>query len=190
MTTHLSVEELVEAAEGGLAAARAAHLDRCAHCQHQAAELGALMRDVASAGDVPEPSPLFWDRMSDRVRLAIAAEPAARSWWNGWRPWAAMATALAALALMLFVRPASPPPADPDIVATADRIQPADVWLPPLEADGPWDLVVGLASELEWEDAQQVAPPRAGTADTLIEELSPAERERLVKLLKSEIGDF
>ncbi len=50
--------------------------------------------------------------------------------------------------------------------------------------------MLDLASDMPYEDVQQVAAPRRGTADTLIDELTPSEREAFVKLLKSEIGDL
>src|SRR5437870_13181852 len=83
---HLSAEEFVDAAEGTLAAVRAAHLRTCEACRTQADSLGALLRDTAAI-DVPDPSPLFWDHFSARVRERIAGQPEAdrASWLSaGW----------------------------------------------------------------------------------------------------------
>src|SRR5437867_2824093 len=78
---HLSAEEFVDAAEGTLAAVRAAHLRTCEACRTQADSLGALLRDTAAI-DVPDPSPLFWDHFSARVRERIAGQPEAdRASW-------------------------------------------------------------------------------------------------------------
>ena len=42
-----------------------------------------------AAGEVPEPSPLFWNHLSARVRDAVAVEPIPRAWWmTYWRPFA------------------------------------------------------------------------------------------------------
>ena len=62
----------------------------------------------------------------------------------------------------------------------------AEAW-PALDGEG-WDLVVSLTEELAWDEMTRVATPKAGTADTLIDELSPQERAVFVKLLKQEMG--
>ena len=68
---HLSASEFVDHAEGRLSGARASHVDGC--------------RAIAAAADadVPEPSPLFWQRFPERVHEAIRGQtPAALSWWR------------------------------------------------------------------------------------------------------------
>ena len=52
------------------------------------AQLARAARDDGGVAEVevPEPSPLFWDHLSARVRDAVAAEPA-RRWWSGVRSW-------------------------------------------------------------------------------------------------------
>src|SRR5689334_13377184 len=40
-------------------------------------EIVGLLREV----DVPEPSPLFWDHLSQRVRTAVASEPVPQPRW-------------------------------------------------------------------------------------------------------------
>ncbi len=47
---------------------RAAHLETCAACREQAAALARDARATRRAVDVPEPSPLFWEHFSARVR--------------------------------------------------------------------------------------------------------------------------
>ena len=185
MNRHLTPEEFVDAAEHALTASRRAHLDGCATCAAQVAELAALTREVAGAAPVHEPSPLFWDHLSRRIHEAAntAAVDRPRAIWR----WTAMVTAAAALAIAAFVAwPAAPE--TPDLSA---RIEPAasDEWLPVLE-DGPWTLVLDMAVDLDWDEAKQVAAPRAGTTDAVIAELTPAEREQLVRLLKREIGEL
>ena len=51
-----------------------------------------------------------------------------------------------------------------------------------------WDLVVSLTDDLGWDDVQQVARPKVGVADAVIDELSPQEQAAFVKLLKREMG--
>ncbi len=54
--------------------------------------------------------------------------------------------------------------------------------------DGSWGLVIGLASELDWADVREVAKPAEGTADRMIEELTPAQRDEFARLLQEEMG--
>jgi hypothetical protein len=69
------------------------------------------------------------------------------------------------------------------------EVAPGETWLPALD-DGSFDVVLEMASELEWDEVRQVAAPRAGTVEAMIQELSPAEREELVRLLRSEMGEL
>src|SRR5258708_2032891 len=87
---HLEPAALVDIADGILSEAERGrvegHLASCAVCRQQLADLRATAASVAAV-DVPEPSPLFWDHLSRRVRDAVSAEAAeARSggsWWAG-----------------------------------------------------------------------------------------------------------
>jgi hypothetical protein len=69
---HLSEAELVDVAEGTDLQGASAHLAACDDCRGQVATLRAMMsaaRDVT----VPEPSPLFWEHLSARVREQVAS---------------------------------------------------------------------------------------------------------------------
>ena len=83
--THLTSEQLVEAAEGILPAERARHLEQCGTCRTNVETLQAVLSDVGDTSIVPEPSPLFWEHFSRRVREATATErvPAPERWWQG-----------------------------------------------------------------------------------------------------------
>lgn len=183
MTNHLRPDEFVDAMDGALPAARGAHLQDCTQCR---AELDGLlsMQHEARADNAPEPSPLFWDHFSARVREAAARETITReSWWRtGWQPIAALTVAAAAVVLVLQMRPTPavvPPELMPVTVTTESG----------LEDDGSWDIVMGLASEIAWDDIRDAVTPAAGAADAAIEELTSAQREALVRLLKQEIGE-
>ena len=187
MSSHLTPEEFVASIEGTLPPARSGHLDRCGSCLAQVSELRSLLQDVRAAGPVPDPSPLFWDHMSGRIRQATLSAPARESWWSRrWRPMFALTAAAVTMITLLVMRPAAPPTND---TVVADSAAPASAAWPVLD-DGTWGMVVDLASDLDWDEAHQATEPRPGTADVLIGELSPAERERLVKLLKTEMGDL
>src|ERR1051325_8890597 len=90
---HLTPEELLDLAEGARAESAAPHLEPCAACREHVAALRATM-SLAADVDVPEPSPLFWDHLSRRVREAVAAEElttptrSAAGWTLSWRSWA------------------------------------------------------------------------------------------------------
>ena len=75
---HLSPEELTDYAEGARDPADAPHLQSCDICRHQVASLRKTMSVLvgASSMNVPDPSPLFWDHLSQRVHEAVAAEQA------------------------------------------------------------------------------------------------------------------
>ena len=190
MSRHLSPGEFVDAAEGTLDAARAAHLSSCAGCAQELAAMRDALQQLSAAPDVPEPSPLYWDHFRARVGAAVRVPGQAVPWWRprlGWRYAAAAAAVATAVALAVFMRPFAPTAVEPDGLS-ADA-GPADVWLPALD-DSSFDVVLGLASDLDWDDVRQVAAPRAGLADVLIQELTPSEREALVTLLKNEIGEL
>ena len=184
--THLTAEQLVDAAEGTHGDMAVGHLRACEACRRQVADLQALRDTASAAGDVPEPSPLFWDHLSSRVRDAVAAEGGARvAWWrpSAW-PWLAMpvgaGTALAfVLAFILTSRGLAPVPLAPNpapIEASATD---------PAADDASLSLVADLASQMDWDEASQVgAPIHAGAADEAIGDLSPGERREMQRLLK------
>src|SRR5437763_1048792 len=88
--THLSDAEFVDLVEETLDPRRASHVETCASCRGQAVALRAMLRQTADV-DLPEPSPLFWEHLSNRVRAGMAAEDAeavaeaARSGWRSFR---------------------------------------------------------------------------------------------------------
>jgi hypothetical protein len=95
---HLSREELVDSLDGPLPASRQAHADACVHCRAERASLARVVREM-SVAEVPEPSPLFWDRLSARVRESLAEEPTPAgpgwlAWLGGHWAWSAVTVAL------------------------------------------------------------------------------------------------
>ena len=189
MSTHLSSNEFVDALERALPAERREHLEACDGCRRQLEELRVVLGDVEDASGIPEPSPLFWPHFAERVRQATSTEPvvAPRSWWiSAWRPLAAAAAGLGVLALFLVPR-SSPTVAPPEVTVSESAGLVGEVSFD----DGAWEDVMGIASTsgLPWEDVEQVARPRAGTADALISTLTPAERQELARMLRAEIGD-
>src|SRR4029078_7631961 len=135
-----------------LAPARAAHVERCASCTAAINQLGEALSAAAPDGDVPAPSPLFWDHLSARVQDAIAADPqpspAPFAWLGDIRrlaPLAAVAVIAAALLSPLRTRWRPrihcPPPGVSVAPASlsGDRDQPVDALDP--KTSEVWDVL-------------------------------------------------
>jgi hypothetical protein len=184
MNSHLTPQLIVEAIDGTLGAAARAHLGACGACRAEVDRVGAILQEAESAAPVREPSPLFFDHFEDRVREATSTIPVSSQvprWDAWWRPAVLVGAALAVIAVMVVAPRLMPPaPAADLVIAELDSAPAMDIES--------WDLVVSLTDDLGWDDVQQVARPKAGVADAVIDELSPQERAAFVKLLKQEMG--
>ena len=197
---HLSESEFVDLVDGTLASGRVAHLDACDACRAAADGL----RDVlARAADVtvPEPSPLFWEHFSARVRDDLQRAPAVEpSRWLGWADdptvkWA-MAGALLTLLLVSGVwvslwRTSATVPGRvaPTKIATTSGAEPeADAVHPDTpESDEAWALVRTVADELRWDDAaEEGLGVRPDAAERALATLTRDERSELALLLEAE----
>jgi hypothetical protein len=181
--THLTSDELIDAIEGLLDTARQQHLDSCEVCRQQVADLGSVVNE-ARAVAVPEPSPLFWAHLSQRVRTAIDAEPLPAGGWREWMRWPVLAP-IAALSLVVMALAVTVPrqqPAAPMPLATS--AVPADV----MPQDEGFAVVADLVGDMDWETAVSagltVAP---GAADRAVLELTAAEQRELTRLLQAEL---
>src|SRR5262245_4372189 len=108
---HLNEGELIDLAEGTRGEHELPHLAVCEHCRAQLKDLRVVM-SVAADVQVPEPSPLFWEHFSDRVRTAVAGDasvPAVTSWLS----WRFVMPALALAAIILAVVVSLPTPSVP-----------------------------------------------------------------------------
>ena len=182
--THFTPEELIDALDGSLGASRRAHLDTCERCRREAASLHALMGNLR-ATEVPEPSPLFWDRFSARVHHAIDEEPAQapRRWfqWPVLAPVAGLAMLVLALIGALAQSTLQQDEAE-TVVAASEPLEPAD-------AETEWALLAHLVGDLDFEAANEegIATP-VGAADAAVWQLSLGEQEELLRLLRAELG--
>lgn len=198
--THLSPDQLVDALEGQatLRESVAEHLTTCEHCQ---AELAAMAETLGEARTwaMPEPSPLFWEHLSRRVRAATSEEalPLAPSWadvWSRtWRPLAAVVATAGALALMFVLRSAhvSAPGTSAGVSpATTAAVESAAATTPGVDdaSDDALNVMAVLAQDLRTDEVQQIARPSADATGAAIEDLTPAQRVALVKLIKSQTG--
>lgn len=184
--THLSPSEFVELTEGTLGPARAAHVDTCDACRAQAARLRAT-RATMDGVDIPEPSPLFWNHFSARVRDRIRSEPwPATVWWK--RPAVVLLWAAALLAIVVVpashLRPANT--ARPTTGASSGP-EPRTVVDSPAN-DQAWELLRSVASDMALDEAHAAGlGVRPGAIENAVLDLTPAEREELGRLLRIEL---
>ena len=185
---HLNEEELIDLAEGARAESAAPHLASCESCRQQLGDLRALIA-AATDVDVPEPSPLFWDHLSARVREAVANdEPNAPTRWAArwFVPLGALATIALAAVITLGTRGPQPVSTgdSPPIVADAASEPGGAV------ADDPsLNLIADLASDLDWDAAAEAGLTTVGgTVDRAVMELTPEERVELRRILKEELS--
>ena len=185
MTSHLTPEQFVDALDRPLSEDRKAHLAVCGACADELAEMRRVIADVGVAGDVPEPSPLFWDHFSERVREAVDAVPEPLPWWRaGWRPVLAFAGVLGVVVIAAVLRPGPARSVSP----LPDAAVPATISAG-AESDAMWDMIATLAPEVPVDQAFEAGlAPSSGTADAAIASLSEAQRRELVRLLKAEMG--
>lgn len=181
---HLSHEELLALAEAP-ALPDVPHLAACPRCRGEIVALRRVLADVRAL-DVPEPSPLFWDHLSERIHAAVVAAPIAAREGVAWRRWLGWASPLAAAVVLLLVVGLQRTPMGS--ASTSVTRVPVTMAEDPVDAD--WQLlldIVGDRGEVTGDDLLPL-PPRPGAADLLIAELSGDEREALATLLREELG--
>jgi len=184
--THLTPDQFVDAVEDRdrLDRQAAAHLGQCEACRQELTSLTESWHETAAV-TLSEPSPLFWDHFSRRVREATdlqAMPPAStfgRFWQDAWRPVLTLAVTCSAVALMLVLRPAAP--VDPARGTTGSTVAQADT----AADDGVLNVVAAAAADLEAEELQQVARPSSDATNAAIEDLTPEQRAELVRLIKA-----
>jgi hypothetical protein len=193
---HLSDQQLLELLDER--GSDAAHLQSCAACREKLETLRQVMKDLRD-DQVPEPSPLFWQHLSERVRQAIDDEPGlgespSVSWWTqqGWR-WALGGVAVLVIATLAVVTNTRGP--HTDLVtdrATASSTSltgevPDDLnWTPPV--DDSWTMVAGMAEDLDLESAAEAGlMVRPGSVDQAVLGLSDEEQRELAGIIQAEL---
>jgi len=190
---HLTPEELIDVAEGGPAGTADPHLQTCEVCRHQIVTLRATMSAAADL-EVPEPSPLFWDHLSQRVRDAVAAEESPRTTFPAWGralsgSWRAWAIAGVAAAVMISIYMTAPRTLAPAFGARRIALSQA-----PLEPFGAVDdpsltLFADLTEQMGAEAITETGwSSQVGAADEVVASLSDDERLELQRLLKEELA--
>lgn len=197
---HLSDEQFVLALEGEAPLEVRAHVEACHECRTML-EAARRVWDTVAAVEVPEPSPLFWDHLSARVRAEIDRKPAQETpVWRRWlalpwsaRPgsgWGAVATVLgvAVVVTAVAMRPSAPLAPDGLPARTMTPEPAADVELAAVVGgvDEPWELMVDVAADAEFD--QSALGLTAGPLDQAWEELSDEERGEVATWLREELA--
>jgi hypothetical protein len=186
--SHLTPDELVDAVEQTLAVERQAHLTGCDHCLREVTELTAVLRGVRAV-EVSEPSPLFWDHFSSRVRRAIAAEPAIPPRLARWFQWPVLAP-LTGLALLVVALIWAVPDGASGLLEAqlALRHAVAEPAPEPTTAAESWDIVAALIGDVDFDTVSEAGiPTTPGAADDAVLLLSSAEQMELARLLREEL---
>jgi hypothetical protein len=185
---HLTPDQFVDAVEDRdrLDRQAAAHLGQCDACRQQLASLTEAWHET-TAVTLPEPSPLFWDHFSRRVREATdrqalpATSTFGRFWQDAWRPVVTLAVTCTAVALVLVLRPAAPVDPARGLATGSTTVAQVDA----AADDGVLSVVAAAAADLEAEELQQVARPSADATSAAIEDLTPEQRAEMVRLIKA-----
>ena len=187
---HLTAEQMLDIAEGTRPAAEFPHVSSCAACAARVEEIARTIA-LAAAVDVPEPSPLFWDHLSDRIRNRVADEPSGRSWWPTfalpWRFALAAAVAVLVLAIGLALRRGAPALETTTAVAVPE---PAIVeGLAAIDEDPALALLADLSTELDWDAASEAGlVPAQGAVDNVLVALTGEERDELRRILEEALS--
>lgn len=201
--THLTDAEFADLLmEDGFPLDRRTHVRNCEACRARATEMESVLariiehRDPANS-DVPEPSPLFWEHLSTRVRDAVSSIPATISWRERlWRPGTAWAAGIASVALAVAIShsmlPRAPLNTASSIVLkapTAAAVS-AGLELPDdIDADDAWAVVRNVADQVEWDDAHDAGiSTRPDAAERMTAELTTREQSELARLLQRELN--
>ena len=177
---HLSPNELIDLAEGTRPESATSHLQSCEVCRHRLAELRASMAAAVEV-DVPEPSPLFWEQLSARVREAVAAEETPRAAAGWWKLSAGALAAVAALALAVYLTlpRATAPATSPFDAAESLALQPFGSPDEPSLA-----LVADLTAQMDSDMATETGlTNHVGSVDEAVSSLTDDERRELQLLL-------
>ena len=193
---HLTESDLLDLAEGAQPEPSAGHLASCEACRRQLMDLRAALT-AAAVVDVPEPSPLFWEHLSARVREAVEAEGRSSgsrwlSWWPSWRAVVPIgALAMLAFTAALLVRPADETSTAANVAGTEIADTAADAGDLAQMADDPSLTLLGdLTSDLDWDAASEAGlAPGTDAVDDVVTSLSSGERRELHRLLQEALRE-
>ena len=188
---HLSPDQLLDIVEGTRVEREFPHLESCAVCADQLADLRSAVAAAAEV-QVPEPSPLFWEHLSARIRTAVAEDGAAPAAWagHGWWQWAAAAAVLGAILVVIWpgsLRVSTPGRASVPAVASGDPAVIEDVRA--FDDDPALALLADLSAGLDWDAALEAGlVPADGAVDSVVFAMSAEERVELHRLLQEALA--
>jgi hypothetical protein len=191
---HLEEEELVDLAEGTRPESSAPHLASCEPCRRQVRDLRAMMSAAADVG-LPEPSPLYWDHLSARVRETVATEASPQPWLDAaaWRrvlmpAWAAAVASIIIVVALSSRLIAPPPPAAPAAAVVKDA-EVVDLWNDRAsDDDESLTLVASLSAGLDLEAAGEAGLAARGSAEHAVTLMDLDDLRELKRLLMQELA--
>ena len=186
--SHLSSNQFADAAEGTVPPVVVEHLGHCDACRATLADLRSALTDAAVPERV-EPSPLFWEHFSQRVRAATDVKAVPRRLWT-WRPVVLAAGFAGALVVGVLLRPHTPPAASSAgaPVATANATPSGTADAPSVD-DGTVDVVSAVSGDLSFDEARvaDLLPSGAGVA-LAVDHLTESQKRELLRIVREEIG--
>ena len=204
---HCTPDELMAVADGSRDRASVPHLAVCDLCRDECEQLRHVLADVRDVA-VPEPSPLYWDQLSARVRAAVAAERSlpppedGARWWHptrlAWPATVAMAAVLAAVFVMpwlVTVREPSSQSSQGETSAVAQvpagglsterGSEASDLVAPASGTDESIGFMLELAGSLDFDAVLSAGVATTdGVADRAVADLSSDERSELARLIR------
>jgi hypothetical protein len=183
--SHLSSSQFADAAEGLTPPAVAEHLDECGACRATLAELRSTLAD-AGLPQPAEPSPLFWDHFSRRVRAATGAEAVP---WRlfPWRPVVLLAGLAAAVVLAVTLRENGAPAAPPlttRAAATANAASDAAS-----ADDATVEILSAVSGDLSFDEARAAdLLPSRGSVALAVDRLTDDQKRELLRIVREELG--
>jgi hypothetical protein len=199
---HLKPAELLDLADGTRGDASAPHLETCDACREQLADLRATLTRAMPV-DVPEPSPLYWEHLSARVREAVSATTAPgqpfrlAGWFSSRVLFSTAACAVVLLAAVVALRTPSWPAMSGRPESPVRNAAPASAAAGPSRAldavdspadDPSWSLMTDLVSGVDWDTAVEAGLSPAGNVERALFDLTVDERRELQRLLKQELS--
>lgn len=174
MWGHVGDEKLLDLVEGTAAADARRHVEGCAACRSRVAEAREALLS-AEGGDVPEPSPMYWEAFRRQVGRRLEAEPRPRPSRRRLVAGFAGLAAAGVLAVGLLNRPLAPEAPFPTLPS----------WSPLPAAEEDFGLAVIRAMAPSPAD---LGPIAACPVEDCLLDLSDEESLALAESLRNEIS--
>jgi len=200
---HCTPDELMAVADGSRDPVSVPHFAACELCRDECEQLRQVLADVRDVA-VPEPSPLYWEQLSARVRAAVAAERSLSPpeddarWWHparlAWPATVAMAAVLAAVFVVPWLQTVWRPSSQGEFsvtqaaagsASTERGSEASDLVAPGSGIDESIGLMLELAGSLDVDAVLSAGLATTdGVADGAVADLSADERSELARLIR------